>query len=142
MQRRDFILNSLSAGLILSIPMLNTSCTKEDVPEKDDDGGLPPGKDLEIDLNATQYAALKTLGGHVVVNNIIVANTDSGYVALSSVCTHQGCEITYSSSNKNFPCPCHGSVFSSTGSVLTGPATTPVKKYTITQAGNVLTIKN
>jgi cytochrome b6-f complex iron-sulfur subunit len=61
-------------------------------------------------------------------------------VALSSICTHQGCTIGYSPSANNFPCPCHGSVFSTSGSVLNGPAPTAVKSYPVSQTGNILTI--
>jgi cytochrome b6-f complex iron-sulfur subunit len=139
MERRDFIKNSLSAGILLAIPLLNSSCKKD---ENSPENGLPPGGNLTIDLNSTQYSALNTVGGSVIVSGIIVANTSGGFVALSSICTHQGCTISYSNANNNFPCPCHGSVFSTTGSVLNGPANSPVKKYTVTQEGSILTISD
>jgi cytochrome b6-f complex iron-sulfur subunit len=141
MKRRDFIRNSLSAGIILAIPLLSASCEKEEDPTNGGNGGLPPqNEDIQIDLNSPLYSALASAGGFVLINGIIVANTGSGFVALSSICTHQGCTITYSSSNNNFPCPCHGSVFSTTGSVINGPAATPVKRYTVTKEDNILTI--
>jgi cytochrome b6-f complex iron-sulfur subunit len=139
MERRQFIRNSLSAGVLLAVPLLNSSCEKDEDPTNGG-SGLPPGGDLMIDLNSTQYSALNSQGGFVLVSGIIVANTGSGFVALSSTCTHQGCTISYSSANNNFPCPCHGAVFSTSGSVITGPATSPVKKYTVTQDGSILTI--
>lgn len=138
MKRREFLKSSLSAGLLLAVPLLNTSCEKED--DTGSGGGLPPGGNLTIDLDSTDYASLNNTGGFLIINSIIIANTGDSFVALSSVCTHQGCTISYSSSSNNFPCGCHGSVFSPTGSVVVGPASVPVKRYNVSRTGNVLTI--
>jgi cytochrome b6-f complex iron-sulfur subunit len=140
MERRDFILNSLSAGILLAIPLLNSSCDKEDDPNGG--GNPPPSGPLTIDLDSAQYSSLNTTGNFVVVSGIIIANTPGGFVALSSTCTHEGCTISYLSSNNTFPCPCHGSVFSDSGAVINGPAASPVTKYTVTREGNILTISN
>lgn len=45
----------------------------------------------------------------------------------SAVCTHLGCTITWNSSEKSFDCPCHGSRFSSSGTVINGPANTALE---------------
>jgi cytochrome b6-f complex iron-sulfur subunit len=115
-----------------------TSC--EDDPE-DPGNNQPPGSDeLVIDLADDKYSALLSTGGYVVESSIIICNTGDGYLALSSVCTHSGCTIDYDHGSGNLPCPCHGSVFSTTGSVLQGPADSPLKKYDIDQEGDILTI--
>lgn len=135
MERRKFIIRSMQAGAAIAIPFA-VSCSKDE-----DDEILLPGDDITIDLDSSQYSTLKTAGNSVTLQGIIVANTGNEvFVALSSVCTHQGCTISYNHANTNFPCPCHGSVFSNQGSVLQGPATTAVKKYTVSREGNVLTI--
>jgi len=41
---------------------------------------------------------------------------------LSSVCPHLGCTIPWSAEKKAFACPCHGAVFSSDGTRVSGPA--------------------
>jgi len=51
---------------------------------------------------------------------------------LSAVCPHLGCEVPWNATEGKFMCPCHGSQFSSDGSLIQGPAlrgmdTLPVK---------------
>ncbi|MEP6651548.1 MAG: Rieske (2Fe-2S) protein [Lapillicoccus sp.] len=43
----------------------------------------------------------------------------------SAVCTHQGCVVP-SVANGTISCPCHGSAFSLSGEVTSGPATRPL----------------
>ncbi len=45
---------------------------------------------------------------------------DSGFYALSLVCTHLGCTVTVT--EDDLACPCHGSRFDRQGKVLKGPA--------------------
>lgn len=96
--------------------------------------------DFSVDMSTPQFSALLTVGGSAVSNQIIIANTSSGYVAVSDVCTHAGCGVNFSSSANQFQCPCHGARFSTSGAVLNGPATSALKKYTVTQSGNTLHI--
>jgi cytochrome b6-f complex iron-sulfur subunit len=138
MTRRDLIQKVLIGGTSLIIlPTALNSCSKDDPPDTGGNGG---NDEINIDLTNPTYAALNNVGGSAIVQGIIVANTSTGYVALDSVCTHQGCTIGYSSTNNNFPCPCHGSVYSTTGAVINGPATAAVKSYAISKSGNILTI--
>jgi len=50
---------------------------------------------------------------------------DKDIVAYSVLCTHMGCQVSYSSEAKTFKCPCHFSVFDSEkeGQMVTGQAT-------------------
>ncbi|MRR20463.1 Rieske (2Fe-2S) protein, partial [bacterium] len=112
---------------------------------QDDPGGNPGGNNnngpLTIDITGSEFAALATAGGYVVKNGIIIINTGSDtFAALSAICTHQGCVVAYNNSAGNVQCPCHGSVFSTSGSVITGPASTPLARYSVTTSGNILTI--
>jgi len=137
MTRRDLIQKVLIGGAtLILVPQVIESCSKDSNPI---DGGTG-GNDLVLDLTDPKYAALNTVGGSVTVQGIIIANTSGGYVALASHCTHQGCAIGYSSAANNFPCPCHGSVFSTSGSVVNGPALVALKSYQVTKSGDSLTV--
>jgi len=87
---------------------------------------------------------LASVGGAAFVQsssgNFLVARTSQdGFTALTTICTHQTCTIT-GFSNQEFVCPCHGSHFSTSGSVLTGPAPRPLRSFPTQFAGGVLTI--
>jgi len=140
MNRRELIRN-IAAGTatVFIVPSFITSC-QDDESDPDNGNGDPSKNTLTIDLNDNNFGSLGSAGGSVVVDNIIVFNTGDGFIALSSVCTHNGCQVTYNHGTGNLPCPCHGSVFSTSGSVLEGPASSPLKKFNVTQEGDILTI--
>jgi cytochrome b6-f complex iron-sulfur subunit len=50
----------------------------------------------------------------------ILLHTDSGFSALSLVCTHLGCIVEQK--NNGFTCPCHSSRYDAAGNVTHGPA--------------------
>jgi cytochrome b6-f complex iron-sulfur subunit len=140
MERREFLLYGIRAGTFMALPVIYSSCSKDDDEEFTQEPDLP----VMLDLNSPQYVLLNNDGHAVTIsNNIIVVNLGSmEFVALSAVCTHEGCIISYNHAAGNFPCPCHGSVFSTTGSVLQGPATVAVRRYPVAREGNILTIGN
>ena len=51
---------------------------------------------------------------------LFVFNSPQGFYAISSVCTHLGCNVRHD--QKGFICPCHGSAFDGLGRVVSGPA--------------------
>ncbi|HEX2969723.1 MAG TPA: Rieske (2Fe-2S) protein [Bacteroidales bacterium] len=140
MNRRDSLHRLVLGGTVLFLsPSILQSCTKDN----SDPGRTPgpgPGSGIEIDLSLPENAALNNTGGSKIVQAILVANTGNGYIALSSICTHQGCTVAYNGTAGKIRCPCHGSEYSTTGSVLNGPATAPLDRYTVTKSGNILTI--
>jgi glycine/D-amino acid oxidase-like deaminating enzyme/nitrite reductase/ring-hydroxylating ferredoxin subunit len=48
--------------------------------------------------------------------------------ALSARCTHLGCIVQFNDAEHAWECPCHGSRFAVDGSVLHGPANTPLER--------------
>jgi Rieske Fe-S protein len=45
---------------------------------------------------------------------------------MSAKCTHQGCTVKWDASEHGWLCPCHGSRYSATGQVVSGPAERPL----------------
>jgi Rieske Fe-S protein len=67
-------------------------------------------------------------------------NAASSFTAVQVACSHEGTSIGYSTTQGSFVCPNHGSTFSKTGAVTTGPATTNLKQYSISITGSTLTV--
>ncbi len=142
MKRDEFFTAfGVSAGMLFLAPVLS-SCSKSMTDTSATGGGNNNGAvDFTLDLSSSTYSTLNNNGGSVIKDNIIVARTVSGvYVALSSVCTHQGGTIGYDSSADRFHCPNHGSNFATDGSVINGPASTSLKKYNTQLTGTSLRV--
>jgi cytochrome b6-f complex iron-sulfur subunit len=139
MNRRDLIQRVLTGGAVLIlVPSVFESCSKGGT---NDPAGPAPGSKITLDLTLPANAALSNAGGSLITQEVIVINTGGGnYSALSAICTHQGCIVGYNSGTGNIQCPCHGSVYTTGGIVVTGPAPSPLTKYPVTLSGNILTI--
>lgn len=106
-----------------------------------------------VDTNSNQIATLEysdfpnlqTVNGSYKVDIRNGSTTTRVYVtrvgtgtakAVTTVCTHQRCDVG-AWDGSSYPCPCHGSSYSSDGSVITGPAVTSLTSYTstVTNAG-------
>jgi cytochrome b6-f complex iron-sulfur subunit len=139
MNRRDLIQRVIVGGAVLVLsPSVLNSCTKD---SSTNPGGDPKPTKIDLDLTSPANAALNNDGGSLIVQDILVINTgNSIYSALSSICTHLGCTVAYSSGADNIQCPCHGSVYATSGSVINGPAPKALKSYPTNLNGNILTI--
>jgi len=136
MDRRNFLRTSgIVCGLAVIGPAtLLESCQKTSL--------VPQGPTVNFTIDLTQpgYSGLKTSGVSLATHGVIVVNTGGGYTAVSQTCTHQGCTVAYNKSGNDFVCPCHGGTYDINGNVIAGPPPAPLKKYTVTQNGNILTI--
>jgi glycine/D-amino acid oxidase-like deaminating enzyme/nitrite reductase/ring-hydroxylating ferredoxin subunit len=47
---------------------------------------------------------------------------DGALHAVSAICTHKGCTVTWNNADRTWDCPCHGSIFETGGAVIHGPA--------------------
>ena len=85
-------------------------------------------------------AARYPLGSRTVIPNVpaILIHAESGFSALSLVCTHLGC--TVDAKEDGFACPCHGSLYARDGSLLRGPAAQPLAALRIEMStdGNLI----
>ena len=143
MNRREVVNKFLLGGTVLVlVPSVLTSCSKDTTTNPGTNPGKnpPSGTSIVLDLSLAENATLKSTGNSKIVQNILIINTGTTIVALSAICTHQGCTVGYNSGAGDVECPCHGSVFSTTGSVINGPASSPLHLYPVSQTGNILTI--
>ncbi len=69
---------------------------------------LAPGEAAVLVEGADRVAAYRDPGGTVH--------------AVSPVCTHLGCTVTWNTAETTWDCPCHGSRFTCDGNVIQGPA--------------------
>ena len=74
--------------------------------------------------NSFKFTDLK--GGRITVTN-----TGSEFIALSTKCTHLGCQVHWKKDQKTFYCPCHDGYFNSKGEVLKGPPPAPLDTYKV-----------
>ncbi|MEK6256935.1 MAG: Rieske 2Fe-2S domain-containing protein [Chloroflexota bacterium] len=56
---------------------------------------------------------------------------DGGFLALWQRCTHLGCTVPWVEAETRFHCPCHSSIFSTNGTVVSGPAPRPMDLFPI-----------
>jgi cytochrome b6-f complex iron-sulfur subunit len=144
MERKDFLTAlGLSAGSLVISSCLG-ACGKSDTGSPDPVTPTPtPGGKLDFTLDVSSNADISSKGW-TIMNSVIIAKNGSSYIALSSVCTHQGNPVTYNSRSNNFPCSltdaAHGSVFDSSGARVQGPATSALKKYSTTLTGSSLRV--
>jgi len=78
-------------------------------------------------------------GSALLVGNVAVFNVNGRLCATQNECTHrQGPLNEGELDGSTVTCPLHGSQFDvSTGAVLRGPATEPLKTYTVVVEGDV-----
>jgi len=60
-----------------------------------------------------------------------VVRTETGFLALSAVCTHLHCVVNWNEKLRRFECPCHGAKFNEKGEVLEGPPPRPLDLYRV-----------
>ncbi len=160
MKRGEFLRSlGLSTSTLMAFYCLGTTMTacgsKDDDPNPDPDPnpggssgitGTTTGSNINftVDLTNASYSDLKTAGNAKIIGDVLVALPTTGsYVALSKICTHEGNPVGYRKAQNDIQCPSHLSEFTLTGTVKQGPATNPLKTYTVTVSsdGNTLTVK-
>lgn len=120
--RRNFIKtmgSAIGAGLVF-VPLTQflSSCEHQEPTGS-------PNKELIVNLN--DYPQLSEVGKFqkITQNNqplLILRKSQTEFLVLSLICTHQGCEVDVPDSNNVLNCYCHNSKFSGNdGSVIKGP---------------------
>jgi Rieske Fe-S protein len=91
-------------------------------------GGIPSGS---LTIKVSDFPGLATVNMLVQVDLERAVKRTSAtppeFLALSTICTHQGCDAAVAAGNV-IDCPCHNSRFASDGTVINGPATVPLPR--------------
>lgn len=85
---------------------------------------------------------LATVGGAALIRtslgNYLVARTGQGsFSALTAVCTHEMNTVA-NFTGSQFACTFHGSLYTTAGTVVRGPATRPLTSYPTSFTGNIV----
>lgn len=70
----------------------------------------------------------------------VLAGMRQGLVALSPICTHQGCHVPFCDSSAWFECPCHGSRFDRIGEQRRGPAPRGLDHFALSVVAGLVTV--
>ena len=146
MDRRQFCTHACQALSATTLASLVGACG--DSPTSPSNTSTVPtvagslnGAQLTVPVDAA--SPLATVGGAGFVQTggrvfLLFRVSQDTVNTLTAVCTHEGCSVT-GIANQTFVCPCHGSQFSTSGSVVQGPASRPLQTFPTTFANNVVT---
>jgi Rieske Fe-S protein len=102
-------------------------------------GGKGPNGCVQSPAGVAVGAAA-TFAGHGLYRadaaSAFVGRDANGLYAMSSLCTHQGCDMAgqaggFTAGNTEIVCYCHGSQFDANGQVIQGPAWSPLQHVAI-----------
>jgi cytochrome b6-f complex iron-sulfur subunit len=148
--RKEFLLQlavgSATIGASAAISSFLASCSLPTTPQGSSlptSSGTLNSNKVTVDISSGSplaqngFAFVQYSGG-----SLLVARTDDGvYHTMTAICTHAGCIINqYNSGSKEFVCACHGSQFSATGAVISGPASIALKQYVTSVSSTQLII--
>ncbi len=138
--RRRFIKQVGGAFALAALPGMAASCAGA-LPVYD--GAMEGGR---IVIPWREASSLRQPGGLLVVRSwdllapVVLRNVEGvGIVALSTVCSHAGCEVR--PMPRTFECPCHGSVYHADGTVKEGPASAPLQRLRVSEQEDVLIVE-
>ena len=145
--RREFVkdtLTGISTVAFGSFMLVNQSGCSEGSPTAPINNS---DETITVDLSSSENSALAMIGGTLALGAnvldskgiLLYRQSDTNVLAFSRNCTHNGCTIG-SFQNGTSACPCHGSQFDTSGSVVNGPAVNPLSQYSATITGNIVTI--
>ena len=145
--RREFCVRTCRAFSLLTLGALAPACggsttSPSSAPPLPSVSGALVNRTLTITVDAA--SPLAAVGGAATVTastgTYLVAHTaQNAFTTVTAVCTHEGCAVT-GFANSLYVCPCHGSEFSTSGAVVQGPASSALRQFPTTFAGNVVTI--
>ncbi|MEI8055819.1 MAG: Rieske (2Fe-2S) protein [Actinomycetes bacterium] len=145
-----------AGGLALAAVAVTTACGSTPAPAIQSPAGGGEASEgqtegnSEVSAAATPVAAGTNVptssvpvGGGVILQDpaVVVTQPTAGtFEAFSAICTHAGCAVGEVTAGQII-CPCHGSIYSAVdGSVIQGPAPSPLAPVKFTVSGDNITV--
>jgi len=150
-KRRDFCVHACQAMSMIAVGTALPGCGGGDSPTGPSGSsgstlqtvsGSVTNRTVSVTVDAA--SPLATVGGTALVQSglgsfLVARISQEAFSALTATCTHEGCTIT-NVSGQTFICPCHGSQFSTSGSVVKSPASRALTTYATSFTGTTLAI--
>ncbi len=146
--RREFLKSCACAGALGALALSGVGCSDGNNADGGGDGDSDCPFTLDNDGNVvlnldecshlTEDNAAIYLSGTPIGGMLVTHTTGDDFHALSAICTHEHCLVQ--ATTPQLICPCHGSRYNLTGTVVTGPATSSLHAFQIARTGNTLVI--
>jgi len=99
-----------------------------------------------VAVKLAQVPKLKEVGGSTIVKIggeeiMLIRDGNSSVRALSPICTHAACYVSYNHGARTLDCACHKSSFTLGGKVLGGPAKDDLETYRAKLDGDRIVIR-
>lgn len=139
--RRDFLSGAgkVTGGLAMGIMVLPVveSCLPTSAPIAPLTTSNPVGPDGKVAVDVSDLTPshpFKTASGITGPDGmgVLVTLTNGSYHAFSQRCTHASCPVDSQLAGSDIHCSCHNSNFALDGTVLSGPAPSPLVPYNTT----------
>lgn len=154
--RRDFLIGGGAAVCLCGLAACSKSTTAEPAPGATGESSSAPSasgaessKSVPTSSSSGESVGLSfpvgtvPEGGGIIMEDaklVLTQPAKGEFRAFSSICPHQGCPVSDVEDQK-IVCRCHGSEFSiKDGSVLHGPATSPLTEEPLTTKGDRILI--
>src|SRR4030095_3084040 len=102
--------------------------------------GSVSGRTVSIPVSSGALAApgSAALGQAPLGGVPVFRESQTSCTVLTAVCTHEGCTVDHFN-GQLYVCPCHGSKYTTGGSVANGPANRSLTTFPSTLSGDTLT---
>jgi len=149
MERREFCVQACRVVSLAAAGTLIDACSSPTSPDLTDTSAIPRVTGSlsagTITVPLSSAPSLATIGGVAMIvtsgqSALVSRASDTSYVAVTAICTHQGCTIDRFS-GQLYVCSCHGSEFTFGGAVSRGPASSALATFSSQAAGDTLSIR-
>ncbi len=149
LKRRSFLTYFSLGWLTACFPVVLAACAPkasiQSTATIDDKGTAKPVSKITADgFTVVGSVAELEKAGYIQTKEVAVSKDPTNpkqLLAVSSKCTHKGCDVKWMAGEKKYECPCHSSEFAADGKVLKGPAKTNLTTYSAKVVGTQILVK-